>query len=417
MTDRYDEHEAIGEGGMSTVLRAYDKNLLRDTAQKVLSPRYANSQRHVRRFMTEGRLTGQLEHPNIVPVHEVGQSKQGSTFINMKLVEGETLDELIATAGEKRLEPDTFAEFIQILLKVCDALSFAHSRGVVHRDLKPSNIMVGRFGEVYLMDWGVAVVQAQNSVSLPSDAETADDVTGTPAFMPPEQVAGEPVGPFSDVFALGATLFFVLTGHPPYPGPGAIQALTQAFDCDWDVLQVSLDTIDPPPGIDGIVRRAMARSPDDRYPSVRDMRRDLERWLRGRWRLPSRHLGPGEVVVHEGDEGHEAFLILTGSCEASTVIGGTRRVLSTMGPGNVFGELSIFGDATRSSTVTAVTDVEVQVVTRAMLSAATGLDSWVGTFITALANRFLAAEKQLRQAEEARVKTNEDAVDNSGSKP
>lgn len=401
---------------MSTVLRAYDKVLMRDTAQKVLSPRYAHSKRHVQRFVTEGRLTGQLEHPNIVPVHEVGQTEQGATFINMKLVEGQTLDHLVAKAGDERLDPDRFAEFVQILLKVCDALSFAHSRGVVHRDLKPSNIMVGPFGEVYLMDWGVAAVQAENSVTLPGIASTRDDVTGTPAFMAPEQVAGEPVGSHSDVFALGATVFFIVAGHPPYPGPGAIQALTQAFECSWEPLQEVLDAAGSPPGIDGVVKRAMARAPEDRYADIRGMRRDLEAWLRGRWHLPSRHLSDGDVVVHEGDEGHEAFLILSGTCEASTVIGGSHRVLSTMGPGDVFGELSIFGDSTRSSTVTAVSEVELQVVTRDMLTAATGLDSWVGTFITALANRFLDAERRLRQAEEERVNTRELDDDKAESK-
>ncbi|MCB9675383.1 MAG: protein kinase [Alphaproteobacteria bacterium] len=388
MTDRFEEKDEIGEGGMSVVMRAFDRILARETAHKVLKPRYLHSPRHIDRFTTEAQTTGQLEHPNIVPVHEFGQSTDGTYFINMKLVEGATLESMVEQAGDERLHPDRMGEMVQILLKVCDALSFAHSRGVVHRDLKPSNIMVGQFGEVYLMDWGVAV-----RVEQPGGI---DDLTGTPAFMAPEQVSGEGIDARTDVFALGATLYFCVTGQAPYPGPTAIQALTQALDCAWTPLHEVLGDR-APPGIDVILGRAMTKRPDDRYATVAEMKRDLDQWLRGRWHLPTRSYAPGEVVVQEGDAGDEAFIIVSGTCVVTKQIGGESVELTRMGPGDVFGEMAIFSQQNRTSTVTAVDALGVQVVTRKTLAAATGLDSWVGKFITALAQRFLDAEEKLHQ--------------------
>ncbi|MEZ4320178.1 MAG: serine/threonine-protein kinase [Myxococcota bacterium] len=407
MTERFDEKDPIGEGGMSTVIRAYDRLLARHTAHKVLKPRYLHSPRHIDRFTGEARMTGQLEHPNIVPVHDLGQSGEGDWFINMKLVEGATLDELVTQAGDERLDADRMSEFVQILLKVCDALSFAHSRKVVHRDLKPSNIMVGRFGEVYLMDWGVAV-------RLEESQSPTDDLTGTPAFMAPEQVSGTGIDARTDVFALGATLYYCVTGRPPYPGPTAIQALTQALDCAWTPLHEVLgDRV--PPGVDAILGRAMTKHPEDRYESVADLKRDLEHWLRGRWHLPTRSYAAGEAVVREGDTGDEAFLIQSGTCVVTKRIGGVEVELAELGPGDVFGEMAIFSQHNRTSTVTARTPLDLQVVTRQTLTAATGLDSWVGQFITVLAKRFLDAEERLHQLEE-RVKTQEASDERSGSK-
>ena len=408
MSDRYEEQEEIGQGGMSSVLRAYDRLLQRHTAHKVLKPRYLASPKHLDRFTAEARTTGQLEHPNIVPIHEFGQTSAGDYFINMKLVEGCTLAELVEQAGEDRLHPDKMSEFVQILLKVCDALAFAHNRGVVHRDLKPSNIMVGPFGEVYLMDWGIAV-----RVGAPEGP--ADDLSGTPAFMAPEQIMGNGIDCRTDIFATGATLYHCVTGQPPYPGPTAIQALTQALDCAWLPLHEVLgDTA--PPGIDSIIGKAMSKHPEDRYASMLELKSDLEHWLRGRWRLPTRTYEAGKVVVAEGDEGVEAFLIVDGSARVTKSVNGTERKLAELHAGDVFGEMAIFSNNRRSSTVTASSRLEVQVVTASTLSAATGLDSWVGKFITALATRFLDAEARLHQGEE-RVNTQVESDDRSASKP
>src|SRR6185369_13002408 len=140
-TERFSEKELLGVGGMSTVVRALDKDLRREVAIKVLSPDLSTSESEVERFATEARITGQLEHPYIVPVYEFGSDPRIGRFLCMRLVQGETLEDILTSAGLARLETDRLADLLQILVKVCEAVSFAHSRGVIHRDLKPSNVM------------------------------------------------------------------------------------------------------------------------------------------------------------------------------------------------------------------------------------------------------------------------------------
>lgn len=401
--DRYDDEGPLGDGGSSTVHRVYDRVLERPTANKVLDRRFVGSVEHLARFANEARVTGQLEHPNIVPIHDYGTDVEGRPYINMKLVEGSTLEELVEVAGAARTRPDELASFIRIVLKICDALAFAHSRGVLHRDLNPRNIMVGRFGEVYLMDWGV---------SARLDDPDPPDVSGTPAYMAPEQIRGHRLCERTDVFALGATLYFVLTGHPPYPGPTAIQALDQALHGRWTPLE---DVLGPetPAGLDQLISRCMAKDPADRYPTVDAVQADLEAWLRGRWHLPTRTYASGDIVVREGEEADEAFLVLSGTCEARRVTPTSSTLLSAMGPGDAFGEMAIFGQVRRTSTVVATSDLEVQVVRRTNLRAAAGLDSWVGRFVSAVTTRFLDAEGRLQELQHQldRMKTQLEARD------
>jgi serine/threonine protein kinase len=151
-SDRFIEREVIGEGGMSLVIRAFDTLLQRDVALKVLPRDGRAGKDGVARLAEEARITGRLEHPNIVPVHDFGIDERGARFLCMKLVLGETLEDTLSWVGAGRLEPDFLADLLDIFGKVCDAVAFAHSRGVLHRDLKPSNIMISDFGQVYVVD-------------------------------------------------------------------------------------------------------------------------------------------------------------------------------------------------------------------------------------------------------------------------
>src|SRR5882672_3692948 len=213
-TERFIEKDLIGIGGMSTVVRAFDKELRRDVAIKVLSPELSTSGAEVERFATEARITGQLEHPYIVPVYEFGNDPREARFLCMRLVQGRTLEDSLNDAGNARLETDRLADFLQILVKVCEAVSFAHSRGVIHRDLKPSNVMISDFGQVYVLDWGVARSASgapESSVHVDSGGRTAAEarsdppgaLVGTPCYMAPEQLRGlhEEVDERTDVFA------------------------------------------------------------------------------------------------------------------------------------------------------------------------------------------------------------------------
>jgi len=193
-TDKFIECELIGQGGMGSVIRAFDTDLQRDVAIKVLSPD-SSSEGAIARFIEEARIAGRLEHPNIVPVHEFGTDARGVRYLCMRLIEGETLEDTLNWAGLSRLEPDFLRDLMQVFLKVCDAVAFAHSRGILHRDLKPSNVMIGDFGQVYVVDWGVArptprFVSGGESVAEPH-SDPFGAVVGSPHYMAPEQLRGQ----------------------------------------------------------------------------------------------------------------------------------------------------------------------------------------------------------------------------------
>jgi eukaryotic-like serine/threonine-protein kinase len=225
---RYLVEGVIAPGGMGVVLRARDPGLNRTLAIKVLRKRFQHEPELGRRFLEEAQVTGQLQHPGIPPVHEVGSLEEGQPFLAMKLIRGQTLDQLLK--GRKGASED-LPRWLAIFLQVCQAVGYAHSRGVVHRDLKPANVMVGAFGEVQVMDWGLAKTLSSGGLageeaSVIATARGAGEQTergralGTFAYMPPEQARGEAdtLDERADVFGLGAILCVLLTGQPPYLG-------------------------------------------------------------------------------------------------------------------------------------------------------------------------------------------------------
>ena len=258
--------QKLGEGGMGEVWLAYQKSLGREIALKQIRsgdlrkmpPNQAQSARES--FLTEAVVTAGLNHPNIVPVYDMGTDVDGNLLYSMKCVRGFSWDKTIHKTSE--------AENVEILRKVADAIGFAHSRGVVHRDLKPANIMVGSYGEVLVMDWGTALPLAQ--FSKMSGMRPSPGLAGTPVYMPPEQAAGDvaKIGPHSDVYLLGALLFEIVTGFPPHPmqsptgGSLTLKKLLEnavankivQTDASGELLEIAL--------------KAMRTSPRDRYPSV-----------------------------------------------------------------------------------------------------------------------------------------------------
>jgi tetratricopeptide (TPR) repeat protein/tRNA A-37 threonylcarbamoyl transferase component Bud32 len=223
----------IGRGGMGCVLRAHDPDLGRDLAVKVLLPRPEGRPELERRFLEEARISGRLEHPGVPPVHELGRTADGRPFFTMKLIKGRTLAELLKERprGADATPLADLPRFLAVFEQVAQTLAFAHSKGVIHRDLKPSNVMVGRFGEVQVTDWGLAKILASGagprpdaaapvSVLRPSGEGLSQDgsVLGTPAYMAPEQARGqiEKLDERVDVFGLGALLCEILTGQPPF---------------------------------------------------------------------------------------------------------------------------------------------------------------------------------------------------------
>jgi serine/threonine-protein kinase len=246
---RYTVYEEIAHGGMGAVLRGHDERLNRELAIKVLHPQYCDSATVSRRFTDEAQIGGQLQHPGIVPVYDLGVLPDGRPFFAMKLVKGRTLADLL---GERPDPAHDLPRFLKVFEQVCQTMAYAHSRHVIHRDLKPSNIMVGAFGEVQVMDWGVAKVLDKTAPAAPAveaaptteihtsrsdtpDLETqAGAVLGTRAYMSPEQARGQTdlLSERSDVFGLGAILCEILTGRPPYcdAPPDQLRVMTLVAD-------------------------------------------------------------------------------------------------------------------------------------------------------------------------------------------
>jgi serine/threonine-protein kinase len=292
------------EGGLGKVSVAEDTELHREVALKEIKSEHADEPGSRSRFIREAEITGGLEHPGIVPVYGLGTYGDGRPYYAMRLIRGESLREAIQAfhgadrpgrdPGERSL---AFRQLLRRFIDVCNAVAYAHSRGVVHRDLKPANIMLGRFGETLVVDWGLA----KAGVKLRDNADDPDGATtdptlrpgsessahetqegsalGTPAFMSPEQAAGrrDELSAATDIYSLGATLAVILTGRPPFDGLDRREVLARVRRGQFPPpRQVKPDT---PPALDAVCRKATAAEPSARYATALDLAADVEHWL------------------------------------------------------------------------------------------------------------------------------------------
>jgi len=332
---KYSIGDLLARGGMGLILNAKDMNCRRNVAMKIITDGNKASNDQILRFIVEAQVTAQLEHPSIVPVYELSVDQNDDVFYTMKLVKGHTLVEILT---EIRMENDEFLEkyslmrLLNILMKVCEALAYAHSKGVIHRDLKPENIMIGDYGEVLLMDWGLAKFinvgefkqdskEDENSSEInesvfendydDEDEEEDEDIEsilsdsqfvesfktldgqimGTPGFMSPEQALGQiaEVDFKSDVYALGGILYNILALQPPITGKYIQKMIRQivkgdiktpsSYNEDNIFLHCPDDKIPEP--LSKISMKAMDINPAKRYQSVEEMQEDIEKYMRG----------------------------------------------------------------------------------------------------------------------------------------
>lgn len=390
LRERFVEQGELGRGGMGLVLRARDREVERDVALKIahadLSPDDA------RRFGDEARITARLAHPNIVPVYDIYRESGAPRAFTMKIVEGETLDDVLARR-ELRTTADVLLErLLPIVLDVCDAVSFAHSRGLLHRDLNPRNVMVGGFGEVYVTDWGLAATRDElRSAAL----ERLPGLSGTPAYMSPEQfwARRELVDERSDVFGVSAILYEVLTGQPPFPGRTLADIAAHTRRGAVEAPEAVRGDLALPDEICAIVRDGLALDPAERPPSVAALRARIDRFLRmGGW-FPSTSFAAGALIAREGVREQTAYIVQQGRCEIYRGDGADRRVLREVGPGDVFGEIALFTDAPRTANIRALTDVRLLVVTPAMVERELERGGWLRAFVRAAGERYLELDR------------------------
>lgn len=293
----FDILELLGSGGMGRVYWARDLSLGREVAIKVLHERFGHDSEFRKRFLQEAAITSQLQHPCILPVHEQGISADGRPYLVMKLVQGRTLAELMDRRGDPSGE---LPRFLAIFRQICLALAYAHARGVLHRDLKPGNVMVGAFGEVYVTDWGLAKILQDHPgpdealpppfpedtrCSLPGMVETTatQAIIGTLAYMAPEQARGDACDRRSDVFGLGAILFEILSGVPPFfrKEDAETYAAEPARQGDLAGAKLLLDQIETDEELKEIARKCLASDPADRPGDGEEVLREVDAYLEG----------------------------------------------------------------------------------------------------------------------------------------
>jgi serine/threonine protein kinase/tetratricopeptide (TPR) repeat protein len=302
---RYSKLHHHASGGLGNVYLAHDREVNRPVAFKEMKSQFVGDDSSRTQFILEAQITGGLQHPGIVPIYGLGIRPDGSPYYAMRFITGESLDVAIKRfheIGNERSAPllklnqgDRMLDLRQLLsrfVSVCQAMAYAHSRGIVHRDLKPMNIMLGRYSETLVIDWGLARMASQASEGLNLDLDTplkasfaggsgkAFEISGTPAFMSPEQARGNvsSIGPASDIYSLGATLYSILVGHAPFPESEPVQKkLERVVRSDFRPPIALVKDI--PPALNAIVMHAMAPQPENRYANAEMLANDIERWL------------------------------------------------------------------------------------------------------------------------------------------
>ena len=391
----------LGRGGMGRIHPATDRNLLRHVAVKRLDRELSRVPMYRDGFIAEAQMTGQLEHPNIVPVHELNVSDVGVPYFTMKLVQGVNFDDWLREPFRSPGSTERLEDGLEIFLKVCDAVAYAHHRGVIHRDLKPENVMVADFGQTYLMDWGLARLTRTRPASGSRAQMEAPGPVGTPTHMAPEQARGNPqeMDERSDVFGLGAILYEIVSGKLPYGDARDVDTVLKRAEAGKVVpIDVACMGIGVSKRIRLIVDRAVAPKPEDRYESVVELQADVRNFLRGGLHLPRRVFPPGSVIIREGDVGDAAYMIVSGRCKISRRVGSGHESLGSMGAGDVFGEMALLLEEPRAATIEAEDNVTVLVLDQRTLSAGLGADGWTGALVRALAQRFRDLEQKVREA-------------------
>lgn len=416
-TNAVDDAGLLGRGGMGSVHRVVDHDLFRTVAMKVLHP--GASGRAVARFMAEARLAARLDHPGVVPVHQVGQLADGRPWFTMKEITGQTLTVLLQEVHDASARAGAWVEvdgwtvrrLVASVLRVAETVACAHDAGVVHRDLKPDNVMVGPYGEVYVLDWGIAkVIDRSLGEDDSLDAPTQDgsggltafgDIIGTPSYMPPEQALGDPalIGPRADVYGLGAMLFEVLAGQPPRTGD-AMQLLASLYDPDQ---RPDLDLLNRHGVADAdlveLCEASLAWGLDDRPADAAAFAARLQAWLDGR---ASRDRAMEFVARYDAVDGEPERRV----AEAAALREKATLLLAPLKPWDSetlrHGAWALQAEADALEVQAAIADQEAEETLLAALSLAADLPEAHARMAARAQSRHGQAEAEGRQADAAR---------------
>jgi hypothetical protein len=372
---RYHNLGPIGRGGTSVVLAVEDRLLQRVIAVKRLLPEHRA--RLGPSFLREARVTASLCHAGVIPVYDFGEDSQGCPYMTLQRIQGEDLAARARREGPLGPGPRLDGA-LSNLIAATHTVEFAHQQGWIHRDLKPANLLAGPHGQLWVADWGISLHRSRWE-------SPSSQIAGTLNYMSPEQAAGGPCDPRTDIYGLGACLFTLLTGRAPHGG-----------DREHVLRRLrSGDPVSPPAFLGDIPHSLMELallclhpSPEGRPPSVAALRVALERARSGDWMLPQIDYAEGAVIVREGEPGDSAFLIVSGEVTVEK----EGRIIRVMHADEVFGEIAPLLAGNRTSTVRARTAVRLAVLTRERLEAELALGSLGGRFVRALASRLASAQ-------------------------
>jgi serine/threonine-protein kinase len=410
---KYTINKKLFAGGMGAILEVEDRYLGRISAMKVVLPEKKDNGSTLQQFIAEAKITAILEHPNIIPVHELGLMNAAGLYFTMKLAEGEALNAILNKLMNNDTEYiNTYNTYhlLNIFRKVCDAVSFAHSRHIIHQDIKPHNVIIGQYGEVLLMDWGLAQPLKQSlSETAPTDqlarlladlALTSDNrITGSPTYMSPEQTYGDPdrMCERSDIFLLGAMLYHIFTLTPPYSGKNMKEIIFKARAGDFISPQKSAPQRQIPDEINRIILKAMAFKKVDRYQNVDAMSHDIDDIIAGKWsQQVKKDFQKGEMLMTEGEIGEEAYMILKGRVRVVKERAGKKIVLGMLQSGDIVGEMSLIRKEKRSASVEALEHTQAAVLNREVLSQnLKKLPPYMEKIVSAMTDRLRVANEKI----------------------
>jgi eukaryotic-like serine/threonine-protein kinase len=405
----------VAQGGMGAIYRVDDQDLKRTSVLKIILPGVMEDALLFRRFIEEAQITAQLEHPNIIPVHELGVLGDDKLYFSMKYVQGDPLGSILKKVrdGDKEFcAKYTRFSLLTIFRKVCDAIAYAHSKDIIHRDIKPDNIMVGDYGEVLLMDWGLARREDPDKDTSARHAggdrheyyedEAEDDgfktqfgvVKGTPAYMAPEQARGsvDEIDNRSDIYLLGTTLYAMVTFQVPFVGNDIYEILANAENGIFVPPGERAPEREIPEELCRIIMKAMAFKQEDRYQTVEALSEDLDALMAGNTGSTRKRFRAGEYIMQEGEAGNEAYVILSGKVEVSKTVRGKSITLISLTSGDIIGEMALILQAPRTATVQAIENTKVVVINEDTMKQGLGqLPPWMGKVVDSLADRLRTA--------------------------
>ena len=409
---RYFVEQELARGAMGVIYLVYDQDLRRTSAMKLVSSELAEDGQRLQSFVDEARVTAQLEHPNIVPVHEIGVlDESGGPYYTMKRVEGEGLHQIINRLAEG--DPAYVAWYtrhrlLDIFRKVCDAVDYAHSHSIIHRDIKPENIMVGKFGEVLLMDWGLAkYLDADESAGSREPSMDSSDnamatqdgvVKGSLAYIAPEQAYGavDEVDTQTDIFLLGATLYHMFAHAPPYAAGNMQEVLSLAEKCDYRRPSEVNPEAQIPLALERIILKAMAPLKENRYASTGRLIEEIDAFVAGKRVCGRKIFAAGERLILHGEATRDTYVIISGSVRVSRVQDDHEIPIATLGHGDVVEEMAGITHNLRSATVVALTETDTFVISyELLLEELEKLPPWMEKIVFSLADRLRTMDEFL----------------------